>query len=56
MNVALALLALAAPQDRIDEAYTAKILEYTTEEFFLTDLVYHLPASYTVPTPFDFLT
>jgi len=34
-----------------DEEYTKKIREYTTEPFFLTDLVDHLPASATVPTP-----
>ena len=34
-----------------DVAYTAKIREYTTEPFFLTELVDHLPASDTVPTP-----
>lgn len=38
-------------QEPIDEEYTQKILEYTTEKFFLTDLVDHLPASDTVPTP-----
>ena len=32
-------------------AYTAKIKEYTTEPFFLTELVDHLPASDTVPSP-----
>jgi hypothetical protein len=36
---------------KLDEAYTAKIREYTTEPFFLTELVDHLPASDTVPTP-----
>lgn len=36
---------------KIDEEYTAKILEYTTGKFFLTELVDHLPASETVPTP-----
>lgn len=42
----------AAPaRQAIDEAYTAKIKEYTTEPFFLTELVDHLPASATVPTP-----
>src|SRR5436190_17212369 len=42
----------AAPAvQKIDEAYTAKIKEYTTEKFFLTELVDHLPASDTVPTP-----
>jgi hypothetical protein len=38
-----------------DEEYTKKILEYTTEKFFLTELVDHLPASDTVPTPEDIL-
>ncbi len=44
-----------AAQQRIDEAYTAKILEFTTEDFFLTPYVDHLPASDTVPTPLDYL-
>lgn len=39
-----------APQVN-DEGYTKKILEYTTEKFFLTELVDHLPASANVPTP-----
>ncbi|HMG86045.1 MAG TPA: M14 family zinc carboxypeptidase [Terracidiphilus sp.] len=34
-----------------DEGYSKKIKEYTTEPFFLTNLVDHLPASATVPTP-----
>ncbi len=42
--------AAAVPQ-KIDQAYTAKIKEYTTEPFFLTELVDHLPASDTVPSP-----
>jgi hypothetical protein len=41
---------VAAPQKN-DDAYTAKIRQYTTEPFFLTELVDHLPASETVPTP-----
>jgi hypothetical protein len=36
---------------KIDEAYSAKIRQYTTEPFFLTELVDHLPASEIVPTP-----
>lgn len=36
---------------KIDEGYTARIRQYTTELFFLTELVDHLPASDTVPTP-----
>src|ERR1035441_3617516 len=39
------------PAQKNDEAYTAKILQYTTEKYFLTELVDHLPASDTVPTP-----
>src|SRR5580698_4099541 len=39
------------PAQKNDEGYTAKILQYTTEPFFLTELVDHLPASDTVPTP-----
>ncbi len=35
----------------VDADYTAKIREYTTEPFFLTELVDHLPASSTVPSP-----
>ena len=31
--------------------YAAKIREYTTEKYFLTELVDHLPASTTVPSP-----
>ncbi len=34
-----------------DAGYTAKIREYTTAPHFLTELVDHLPASSTVPTP-----
>src|SRR3990172_5414636 len=39
------------PGQAIDEAYTRKIREYTTEPFFLSPLVDYLPASKTVPTP-----
>ena len=39
-----------APQ-KMDEAYGAKIRQFTTEPFFLTELVDHLPASDTVPSP-----
>ncbi len=41
----------AAIAERIDEAYSAKIKQFTTEPFFLTELVDHLPASDTVPSP-----
>ena len=36
-----------------DEAYSQKIREYTTEPFFLTNLVDHLPASTGVPLAGD---
>ena len=39
------------PNQPIDEAYTRKIREYTTEPFFLSPLVDYLPASATVPSP-----
>ncbi|HET8676794.1 MAG TPA: hypothetical protein VFO63_13445, partial [Blastocatellia bacterium] len=41
----------ASAASRNDEGYTKKIQEYTTEKFFLTELVDHLPASDKVPTP-----
>ncbi|HEX9691111.1 MAG TPA: M14 family zinc carboxypeptidase [Gemmatimonadales bacterium] len=40
---------------RNDEAYTDAIHEFTTEPFFTTPYVDHLPASETVPTPLDVL-
>jgi hypothetical protein len=46
-----ALRAQSRRQQKNDEAYTAKIREYTTESFLTTELVDHLPASATVPTP-----
>src|SRR3954466_8102563 len=39
------------PKIPVDEAYTKKIKEYTTEPFFNSPLVDYLPASKTVPTP-----
>jgi hypothetical protein len=44
-------LTFAAALADDDADYTAKIKEYTTEPFFLTELVDHLPASDTVPAP-----
>ena len=42
-------------QQAVDEEYTALIREATTETFFSTPLVDHLPASEAVPTPLDHL-
>ncbi|MDB4877628.1 MAG: hypothetical protein JWM41_4074 [Gemmatimonadetes bacterium] len=40
-----------APNQPIDEDYTKKIKEYTTESFFLSPLVDYMPARAGVPTP-----
>src|SRR5262245_55783450 len=39
------------PRVAVDEDYTRKIKEYTTQPFFTSPLVDYLPASKTVPTP-----
>ncbi|MEO7086602.1 MAG: M14 family zinc carboxypeptidase [Gemmatimonadaceae bacterium] len=39
------------PKQPIDDAYTKKILQYTTEKFFLSPLVDYMPAKAGVPTP-----
>jgi len=39
------------PAPALNSEYTARIREYTTEKFFLTELVDHLPASDRVPSP-----
>lgn len=44
----------AQAQQAVDREYTELIKEHTTEPFFLTPLIDHLPASSTVPTPLDF--
>jgi zinc carboxypeptidase len=43
-----------APKQKIDEEYSAKIKEYTQDPRILTELVDHLPASDTIPTPLKF--
>ncbi len=45
----------AAQKQAVDEEYTAKIKEFTTDPHFLTKYVDYLPASETVPTPLDVL-
>jgi hypothetical protein len=39
------------PSQPVDEEYTKKIKEYTTETYFLSPVVDYMPASKTVPTP-----
>ncbi len=51
LSAALLFAQPSASQQKLDEAYTAKIREYTTEKHFLTELVDHLPADPKVPTP-----
>ena len=38
-------------KQKLDEEYTAKIKEYTQDPRISTELVDHLPASDTIPTP-----
>src|SRR5688500_16088675 len=57
MRLAIALLLLtttALAQQPNDAAYTEAIRKQTTDPRFLTELVDHLPASATVPTPLKF--
>src|ERR671928_1715565 len=39
------------PNQQIDQDYTKKIAEYTTEKFFNSPLTDYLPASSNIPTP-----
>jgi hypothetical protein len=39
------------PKSPLNTAYGAKIAEYTTEKYFMTELVDHLPVSDKVPSP-----
>ncbi|MBP1634334.1 MAG: Zinc carboxypeptidase [Acidobacteria bacterium] len=61
LALAAALPAPAAAQGRkaaaqpVDAEYTAKIKEYTQDPRVITELVDHLPASATVPTPLKVL-
>jgi len=50
MSCATARL-LAQSDSASNEEYGKKIREFTTEKFFITDLVDHLPASANVPSP-----
>ena len=39
------------PNQQVDQDYTKKISEYTTEKFFNSPLTDYLPASSNIPTP-----
>ena len=58
MVLSVALIAVLAPlagaQQKNDEEYTRKIKEYLQDPRITTELVDHLPASSTVPTPLKF--
>ncbi len=47
----LLVSSVLAAQQKLDEAYTAKIREFTTDKMFLTELVDHLPDGGKVPSP-----
>lgn len=53
--VFLCLNPCLAQKQKIDEEYTKKILEFTTDAHFLTKYVNYLPYSEDVPTPLDVL-
>ena len=55
LTVAAAAAVPAVAQQRVDEEYTKKIKEYLQDSRISTELVDHLPASATVPTPLKFL-
>ena len=48
-------IAAQTTQQPVDQEYTAKIREYLSDPRISTELVDHLPASATVPTPLKFL-
>src|SRR5215813_11290409 len=52
---AQAKAATGASAQKVDAEYTAKIKEYLQDPRITTELVDHLPASNTVPTPLKFL-
>ena len=54
MRFALALLLAASAFAQNDIAYTDAIRKFTTDPHFLTELVDHLPASGSVPSPLQF--
>ena len=54
MILHLGLMPIAA-QQKIDEEYTAKIREFTTDKHFLPKWMDNLPYSENVPTPLDIL-
>src|SRR3954471_17853680 len=53
--ISLGLAQQPSSRQRQDSAYTAKIHEYLQDPRITTELVDHLPASSTVPTPLKFL-
>lgn len=50
----LSMAATAQAQQKVDEEYTKKIKEYLQDSRITTELVDHLPASSTVPSPLKF--
>src|SRR5215213_3720640 len=54
MRFAIALLLATTAFAQVDQPYTNAIRQNTTEARFMTELVDHLPASGTVPSPLEF--
>src|SRR5689334_13602773 len=53
--VAAQMLGAQATTQKVDQEYTAQIKKYLSDPRISTELVDHLPASSTVPTPLKFL-
>ena len=53
--VAAQMLGAQATTQKVDQEYTAQIKKYLSDPRISTELVDHLPASATVPTPLKFL-
>src|SRR5687768_12082257 len=53
-KLALLLLLATSAFAQVDQPYTDEIHKHTTEPRFMTELVDHLPASDTVPSPLEF--
>jgi hypothetical protein len=54
LAVSLILPSTVLAQQAVDEEYTRLIAEHLQDDRITTELVDHLPASETVPTPLDF--
>jgi hypothetical protein len=51
LGLAILVFAVGAYPQKVDDAYTKKIFEFTTDKSFLTKYVNYLPAAAGIPTP-----